>query len=78
MLKKQHYIDSVARVTAVGSGTSVFTSDFLGPNNQATDAITDKSTSFDSTLASYVTFTHDPSTDTDTAALSSYQVWWVR
>lgn len=76
--EREAYVDSIARVTAVGAGTSVFTSDFLGPNNQATTAITDKSTSFDSTLASYVTFTHDPSTDTDTAALSSYQVWWVR
>lgn len=76
--EREAYVDAVARVTAVGAGTSVFTSDFLGPNNQATTAITDKSTSFDSTLASYVSFTHDPSTDTDTAALSSYQVWWVR
>jgi len=76
--EREAYVDAVARVTAVGAGTSVFTSDFLGPNNQATTAITDKYTSFDSTLVSYVNFTHDPSTDTDTAALSSYQVWWVR
>lgn len=70
--------DGVARVTAVGSGASVFTADSLGSNGQGTNSIGDRSTSFDSTLVNYVSVTADPSNDTDTHALYSLEVWWVK
>lgn len=70
--------DGIARVTAVGAGASAFTADSLGKNGQATNSIGDRSTSFDSTLVNYVSVTADPSNDTDTHALYSLEIWWVK
>jgi len=75
---QQCNLNSVARVTAVGAGTSVFTADSLGANGQGTNSIGDRSTSFDSTLVNYVSVTADPSNDTDTHALYSLEIWWVK
>lgn len=75
---QQCNLNSVARVTAVGAGTSVFTADSLGSNGQGTNSIGDRSTSFDSTLVNYVSVTADPANDTDTHALYSLEIWWVK
>lgn len=74
---QQCNLNGVARVNAIGAGTSVFTADSLGSNGQAANSIGDRSTSFDSTLVNYVSVTVDPSNDTDTHALYSLEVWWV-
>lgn len=71
---QQCKLDSVARATSA----TTFTADSLGANAQATNSIGDRSTSFDQTLVNYVSVTADPANDTDTHALYSLEIWWVK